>query len=179
MGSSWPRMNYILLCHASVSFNHRKIINFSPYNTTRISIFLPWFYFNSISWVINWPIVRKEKRINHHHRKIRNVPFIDFMLLWLSEGCEEDVFELGVVDTVDVGELGLMMSLIGVVLPPWFFISSLILLLLLLWCSDEEFEWLVTFCWAIRSCFRNFARRFWNQTWKKVENYYHFTKNTW
>lgn len=61
MGSSWPRMNYILLCHASVSFNHRKIINFSPYNTTRISIFLPWFYLNSISWVINWPIVRKEK----------------------------------------------------------------------------------------------------------------------
>lgn len=99
-----------------------------------------------------------------------NVPFIDFMLLllWLSDGCDE-AFEVGVVDTVDMGELGLMMSLIGVVFPPWFFISSftllLLLLLLLLWCSEEELEWFVTFCWAIRSCFRNLARRFWNHTW--------------
>lgn len=39
---------------------------------------------------------------------------------------------MGVVETVDMGELGLIMSLIGVVLPPWFFISSFTLLLLLL-----------------------------------------------
>lgn len=121
--------------------------------------------------LINWPIepvTAKDKSfpVQQEQPEGRYVPFIDFMLLWLSDGCDE-ALELGVVDTVDMGELGLMMSLIGVVLPPWFFISSftlLLLLLLLLGCSEEEFEWFVTFCCAIRSCFRNFARRFWNHT---------------
>lgn len=85
----------------------------------------------------------------------------------------EEALELGVVDTLESGEPGLMS--LGVVLPaatppfedfcslltddesaPLLLLLLVLLLLLLL---------LETFCWAIRSCFRNFARRFWNQTW--------------
>lgn len=162
-----------------------QMINFFTYKFLLFSIFLPR-NDNSpalhLRLMINWPMefgTAGDKSSFIPHRMSASstetsqcgpevvcyVPFIDFML-WLSDGCDE-AFEFGVVEMVDMGELGLIMSLIGVVFPPpWPFISNLtlLLLLLLLWCSDDEFEWLDTFCWAIRSCFRNLARRFWNQT---------------
>lgn len=67
------------------------------------------------------------------------------------EWCDE-ALEFGVVDTVELGDPGLISF--GVVFPtdlP----SDLI---------GESDDVLVTFCCAKRSCFLNFARRFWNQT---------------
>lgn len=80
---------------------------------------------------------------------VQNEPFNGFIspLEWC-----EDALEFGVVDTVEFGEPGFMSF--GVKLP-----SDL--LSDLIGESDDE---LVTFCWAKRSCFRNLARRFWNQT---------------
>lgn len=79
---------------------------------------------------INHVGLKKELRDIFLYKK-ENQPFIDLLLMCSSDGCEE-ALELGVVDTVDMGELGFIMSLIGVVFPPWFFISSFTLLLLLL-----------------------------------------------
>lgn len=65
----------------------------------------------------------------------------------------DEALELGVVEMVEFGEPGLMSF--GVVFPTDF-PSDLI---------DESDDVFVTFCCAKRSCFRNFARRFWNQTY--------------
>lgn len=67
------------------------------------------------------------------------------------EWCD-DALEFGVVDTVEFGDPGFMSF--GVVFP-------IDLLSDLMGESAVEF---VTFCCARRSCFRNLARRFWNQT---------------
>lgn len=92
-----------------------------------------------------------------------NLPLIGFISP--IEWCDE-ALELGVVDTADMGEPGFMS--LGVVFPqfppddvlPSDFICELV--------SDDEL--LVTFCWASRSCLRNLALRFWNQTWKIEPN---------
>lgn len=73
------------------------------------------------------------------------LPFNDFKSP-LFEWCD-DAVEFGVVDTADIGEPGRMSF--GVVLP-----ADLLSVLI------SESELLDTFCWAIRSCLRNFARRF-------------------
>lgn len=68
----------------------------------------------------------------------------------------DEALEFGVVETLDSGEPGFISF--GVVFPavwPSVFIDD---------GSDELFT---AFCCAWRSCFRNFALRFWNQTWKK------------
>lgn len=78
------------------------------------------------------------------------LPFCDFKSV---EWCDEDVLELGVVETAESGDPGL--TSFGVVLP-FDLLSDLTLPE-----SEELFE---TFCWASLSCFRNFARLFWNQT---------------
>ena len=69
----------------------------------------------------------------------------------------DDALEFGVVETLDKGELGLM----SFVDPD--FVSHFT-------CVSEslvELELLLTFCCANLSCFRNFARRFWNHTYKR------------
>lgn len=69
------------------------------------------------------------------------------------EWCE-DALEFGVVDRLDIGDPGFVSLDVGfsVDLPSVFI--------------DESVEWLLDiFCWDSRSCFRNLARRFWNQTW--------------
>lgn len=81
------------------------------------------------------------------------VPFNGFKSP-LFEWCD-DAVEFGVVDTVDIGEPGRISF--GVVLP-----ADLLSVLI------NESELLDTFCWASRSCFRNLARRFWNQTYKTI-----------
>lgn len=70
----------------------------------------------------------------------------------------DDALELGVVDIVDNGEPGFISF--GVVLPvnePFPLFSCLIP-------SGDVVLLFVTFCCASRSCFLNFALRFWNQT---------------
>lgn len=89
-------------------------------------------------------------------KSVLNLPFNG--LISPFEWCDE-ALELGVVETVEIGEPGLISF--GVVFPPPLlllpdFPSALI-------CESEELL-LVTFCWASRSCLRNFARLFWNQT---------------
>ena len=57
-----------------------------------------------------------------------------------------------------------VLLLLGVTLPP----DVPLLLLLDVFCSfeqEEEEDELPFCCCTMRSCFRNFARRFWNQTW--------------
>jgi hypothetical protein len=69
------------------------------------------------------------------------------------------VFELGVVEMLECGDPGLI-SLLPFKLLVLPFVSALMLV------GGFEFslELLDAFCCASRSCFRNFALRFWNHT---------------
>lgn len=77
----------------------------------------------------------------------------------LFEWCD-DAVEFGVVDTVEIGEPG--RPSFGVVSP-----ADLLSVFI------TESELFVAFCWAKRSCLRNFARRFWNHTYTKTKNRMH------
>lgn len=80
--------------------------------------------------------------------------------------CDE-ALELGVVETVDSGDPGFMSF--GVVLPIDDDDDLFSLLTCVGVCDKFSVELCAllepeTFCWARRSCLRNLARRFWNQT---------------
>ena len=116
------------------------------------------FHFRLVKLILRilWGQSSQKKEKNSKMKK--NSPFMGFIspLDWC-----DDALEFGVVETVDKGEPGLMS--LGVVFPADFcslltdVFESCVLLLL------------DTFCWAIRSCFLNFALRFWNHTWKFVK----------
>ena len=69
----------------------------------------------------------------------------------------DDALEFGVVETLDKGELGLMSFIDPDFVSHFTCVSE----------SLVELELLLTFCCANLSCFRNFARRFWNHTYKR------------
>lgn len=104
---------------------------------------------------------RKKCYVKKTNNAATRLPFSGFMspFEWW-----EEALEFGVVDTVEIGEPGFMSF--GVELPPPPPLPDFPSLFI--WESDDEFD---TFCWAKRSCLRNFARRFWNQTWKYKKKY--------
>lgn len=73
------------------------------------------------------------------------------------------MLEFGVVEIPECGEPGFMS-----LLPRLDLVLPLLSALMLGWVLAPSLELLEVFCWANRSCLRNFARRFWNQTWNQI-----------